>query len=129
MADELPHIGPAEPAVATKPQVHVSNDDQPFTAKPFAPLIGFLELGESELTNPTQTQLQEIWDFLGEDTSSELTSERLYALRTLENKLAPPKIGQTRLSKVHSYIQAQRVVKQAEKWRDAHYKRIDDGGS
>lgn len=124
---ELPHIGPAE-ATATSPSTPATptNDDQPFTAKPFAPLVGFLDVGESELTNKNQTMLQEIWDYLGKDSKSELTSERLYALRSLENRLSAPRLGQSRLFKIHGYIQAQREVERAEKWRDSHYRNIDD---
>lgn len=126
---DLPQIGPQEPPTQTvsPPKVPVSNDDQLFTAKPFAPLIGFLGIGESELTNKNQTALNEIWDYLGKETKSELTSERLHALQSLENRLSPPRIGQSRLYKVHSYIQAQHIVEQAEKWRDGHMKGVDNG--
>lgn len=122
----LPHIGPAETAEPPKVQPPPSNDDQPFTAKPFAPLIGFLDVGESELTNQNQTLLQEIWDYLGQESKSELTIERLQALRSLENRLSPPKIGQSRLHKIHGYVQAQRMVEQAEKWRNGHLKEIHE---
>lgn len=121
---DLPHIGPPEPTQTAEPPKPVSNDDQPFTARPYAPLIGFLELGESELNNLNQTKLQEIWDYLSKD--SELTSERLYQLRMLENRLSPPKIGQSRLEKLHDYIKAQNIVEQAEKWRDGHLKGVKD---
>lgn len=123
---ELPHIGPPEtkaPATAPELPTAPSNDDQPHTAKPFAPLVGFLDIGESEMTNKTQTVLQEIWDYLAEETNSELISEKLHALSALENRLSPPKIGQSRLIKIHQYIQAQKAVSQAEKWRDVHLRR------
>lgn len=110
------------PVEAPKVPVALSNDDQPFTAKPFAPLIGFLEVGESELTNKTQTLLNEIWDYLGEESKSDTRIERLHALRQLENRLGPARIGQSRLHKIHGYIQAQRLVKKAEAWRDSQLK-------
>jgi len=120
---DLPHIGPAEPATTTTP-VAVSNSDQPFEARPFGPLIGFLEVGESELTNKNETTLNEIWEYLAKESKSELTSERLHALRVLESKLSPPKLGQSRLQKIAAYIQAQKVVDDAEKWRDGHLRSI-----
>lgn len=122
---DLPHIGPVEVTEPPKVPAPASNDDQPFTARPFGPLVGFLELGESELTNQNETILQEIWDYLGKESGSETTVERLHALRQLENKLAPPRIGQSRLAKIHSYVQAQQIVEKAEKWRDGHMRGIN----
>lgn len=122
---ELPQIGPQTPAEPTVAVGNPTNDDQPFTAKPFAPLVGFLELGESELTNKTQTALSEIWEYLSKETNSELISDRLMALRSLESRLSPPKIGQSRFYKVHQYIKAQQEVQRAEKWRNSFYKELD----
>lgn len=122
---DLPQIGPAEPKTEPTVAQSISNDDQPFTAKPFAPLVGFLEVGESELDNKMQTTLNEIWEFLGEESKSELTTDRLMALRNLENRLSPPRIGQSRLYKIHQYIKAQAEVQRAEKWRNSFYKEIN----
>lgn len=122
---ELPQVGPAEPVVEASTQVAPTNDDQPFEARPYGPLVGFLELGTDEMTNKNQTILNEIWEYLAKETNSELTSERLHALRALENKLSPPKIGQSRLQKIYGYIQAQKAVAQAEKWRDGHLRGIE----
>lgn len=121
---DLPQIGTPEPVEAPAAPAPASNDDQPFTAKPFAPLVGFLEVGESELTNKMQTTLGEIWEFLGEESKSELTTDRLMALRNLENRLSPPRIGQSRLYKIHQYVKAQQEVSRAEKWRNSFYKDI-----
>lgn len=123
---ELPQIGPQTPTETPTPIAVTTNDDQPFTAQPYAPLVGFLELGESELTNKTQTALNEIWDYLGSESSSELITDRLMALRTLENRLSPPKIGQSRFYKIHQYVKAQQEVARAEKWRNSFYKSIDE---
>lgn len=122
---DLPQIGPPETVETPKAPSPVNNDSQPFTAQPYAPLIGFLELG-NDIDNKTQTDLQEIWDYLGKETGSETTVERLYALRVLESRLSPPRLGQSRLNKVHSYIQAQQIVENAEKWRNGHLKKIED---
>lgn len=123
--NQLPHIGPPEPTVQPTATAAPINDDQPFTAKPFAPLVGFLDVGESELTNKTQTALNEIWEWLGKESKSELTTERLYALRSLENRLSPPSVGQSRLIKIHNYILAQKEVERAEKWRDGFMRGIE----
>lgn len=122
---DLPQIGTPETTEAPTTPAPVNNDDQPFTAKPFAPLVGFLEVGESELTNKMQTTLNEIWEFLGQESKSELTTDRLMALRNLENRLSPPRIGQSRLYKIHQYVKAQQEVSRAEKWRNSFYKEIN----
>ena len=124
--NDLPHIGPAEPAGGSPTSTLTPvNDEQHFTAKPFAPLVGFLDIGESELTNKTQTALNELWEYLGKESKSELTSERLYALRSLENRLSPPRLGQSRLNVVHNYILAQAEVSRAEEMRNSHLRSID----
>jgi hypothetical protein len=101
--------------------------DQIYTAKPYAPLVGFLEVPAADLDNKTQTLLEDMWSYLGEESKSDSIAERLHALRVLETRLGSPRIGQSRLYKIASYINAQKAVKRAEEMRDAHLKEIPDG--
>lgn len=122
-AVNLPTIGPKDSPTEESVTVAVA-DNTGFSAKPFAPLVGFMDIGESELTGKTQDILNDIWEYLGAD--AETTVDRLYALRQLENRLSPPKLGQSRLHRIHGYIQAQRAVQKMEKMRDSYLKEIKE---
>lgn len=63
-------------------------------------------------------QLRTVWGYLGEKFPRKQLQERLHQLRKIESKLGQPKLGQTRLSRIHDYITAQKMVEDAEKWRD-----------
>lgn len=63
-------------------------------------------------------KLREVWDYLRQEYPKQPLQERFHQLRSLESRIGQPKLGQTRLGKLHSYIRAQQMVKQAEKWRD-----------
>lgn len=125
---DLPSIGPAETVnpATSQPNATVVNDYQPFTARPYGPLLGFLDIGKSELTNKAQAELQELWDYLGKVTNSETTSERLHALRLMESRLSPPRIGQSRFEKLYNYVRAQQEVERAEDWRNNLMKGTDE---
>lgn len=122
--NELPHIGPPEPTTPTETPVAVNDDSLGHVSQPYAPLIGFMDIGESELTSETRDMLNNIWEYLGNESDSELTIDRLYALRQLENRLSPAKIGQSRLHRIHGYIQSQRAVEKMEKMRDSYLREI-----
>lgn len=81
------------------------------------PLISYLDLEEKE-SNRFEHQLGMIWNYLGEQTKSELASERLDSLRQLENRLSPPKIGESRVGRLTQYIKSRQVVADAEKWHN-----------
>lgn len=63
-------------------------------------------------------KLRAIWGYLGEKFPRALLQERLHQLRKMESKMGQPKLGQSRLGRLHDYIQAQKMVEDAERWRD-----------
>lgn len=81
------------------------------------PLTGFLQLVSP--TSAEQDKLKEIWSYVEEMTDSELETERLWAVRNIEQKLAAPRLGQTRLDQLYQYVTTDRQAKAAEKLRDS----------
>lgn len=76
-----------------------------------APLQGLLGL-----SNPTGHELGEmkvIWEYLREVSTG--VGDLLYQFRQLENRMSPPKLGESRLGKVYNYVTIQSKVKQYEK--------------
>lgn len=63
-------------------------------------------------------KLRSVWAYLGEKFPSKGLQERIHQLRKIESKLGQPKLGQSRLGRIHSYINAQKMVEDAERWRD-----------
>lgn len=63
-------------------------------------------------------KLRNVWAYLGEKFPQAPLQERLHQLRQIENKLGQPRLGQTRLGRIHDYLQAQKMVENAERWRD-----------
>lgn len=118
MAD-LPHIGPPEPAEEIpQPASPPKNDDLPAAQQPYAPLIGYFEI-EGLPTNEEREKMNQIWEYLGTLTKSEQISERLHALRSLENRIAPPRIGETRLGRLLFYAKADKIAQESLQRRDA----------
>lgn len=63
-------------------------------------------------------KLRAIWGYLGEKYPSKQLLERKHQLRQIELKLGEVKLGQSRLGRIHDYIMAQKMVEDAERWRD-----------
>lgn len=63
-------------------------------------------------------KLRTIWGYLSEKFPKALLQERLHQLRKMEQKMGQPKLGQSRLGRLHDYIHAQKMVEDAERWRD-----------
>jgi hypothetical protein len=74
---------------------------------PLSGLLGIHDPGPRQ-----QTQLKEIWDFLAEKANG--TGDLLHQFRHLENRMSPPRLGETRLGKVYNYVALQRQLKQTE---------------
>lgn len=74
------------------------------------PLSGFLGVNSPE--GRSRTQMKEVWDFFVEDAQG--TGDALYKLKQTEMKMSPPKLGETRLSKLFNYVRLQAQQKQIE---------------
>jgi len=75
------------------------------------PLQGFL--GVEEPGARQRTQLKEIWDYFGEDSQG--TGDALYKIKMTEMKMTAPKLGESRLSKLASYVKLHIQMKDLEK--------------
>lgn len=62
-------------------------------------------------------RLQRVWEFLQAKHPNKSLNEYKYQLRRLEDKIGVPRIGETRLGKLHQYTQAQQHVEEALRWR------------
>lgn len=62
-------------------------------------------------------RLERVWEYLQEKYPNQSLNEYKYQLRRLEDKIGVPRIGETRLGKLHQYIQAQKHVEEALRWR------------
>lgn len=96
--------------------VAVIRQHQPENLSEVEPLIGFLGVADPQ-DRQNRTMLKEIWSHLKDRPK---TSEKLVALRDMESRLGMPKLGESRLSKLYSYIKAQEAVDEAEKIRNQY---------
>lgn len=83
-----------------------------------SPLVGFFDI-DRKTTNKEQQQLTEIMDFLEGDTDTSVEANIYVAIRNIEEKLTSPKIGETRIGKIHDYVKTLKMIKQAEDERDS----------
>lgn len=63
-------------------------------------------LGMPSPTHQEVTDMQQIWEFLSKDAKS--VGEALSNLRSIENKLAAPQVGENRLTIIKNYIKVMR---------------------
>lgn len=83
-----------------------------------APLNNYFDL-DRKISNKEKQQLEQIMEFLEEDTDTKVEGNIYVALRNIEEKLTSPKLGETRIGKIHNYIKVLQEIKQAEKERDS----------
>lgn len=62
-------------------------------------------------------KMEAIWEYFSKE--SENTGDMLYKIRQLENRLASPQLGMTRLQNVFQYITVSNTISSAEKQRDS----------
>lgn len=63
-------------------------------------------------------KLRGVWQLLREQFPNKPVQEYLHQLRQIESKLGAPRIGQSRLNRVHGYLMIQKQIEDAERWRD-----------
>lgn len=83
-----------------------------------APLNNFFDI-DRKTTNKEKQQLKDIMEFLEKDTDTKNEANIYVALRNIEEKLTSPKIGETRIGKIHNYIKTLKAIKEAEEERDS----------
>lgn len=58
--------------------------------------------------------------FIASNIKAEDNADLLYQVRQIENRLAPPKLGESRLDVVYGFLRAKAAVDNAEKLRDSY---------
>lgn len=72
------------------------------------PLQGFL--GVDDAGARQRTQMKTIWDFFGKDAQG--VGDALFRIKQTEIKMNPPRLGESRLSKLYNYVQLQTKTKE-----------------
>lgn len=87
-------------------------------------LAGFFEIDRMGFAE--EERINSIYQYLREKHSGQPMNELVYQLRQIESRIGPPRLGESRLYRVYSYVKGQRMVEDAERWRDSV---ITTGGS
>ena len=69
--------------------------------------------------SPSAKQKDQL-NFIAGQVEAKDNADLLFQLRSLEQRFAPPKLGETRLSVLYNYLRLQHQVKSAEKLRDTY---------
>jgi hypothetical protein len=100
-----------------QPQEEKTPDPSPLTTAPqFLPLQGFLNINNP--TGKESTQLQDIWEHFVKHTEPKTPGNILAVVRSVENKLSPAKLGETRLGKIHNFVKLQEQIRGLEAERE-----------
>ena len=74
--------------------------------------------GLDHATTADRAQLQAVWDYFAAESDNE--ADILYKLRQMENRLAQPPLGVSRLSHLNDYIHVLSNVRLAERAQDQY---------
>lgn len=88
------------------PQQHIS------------PLASFLNVDTQD--PKTTEKLNYIYTELRQDTKEFNEGDMLHKLRSLEQRMGMPALGESRIGKIYNYLRASEQVRKAEKLRDAY---------
>lgn len=79
-----------------------------------SPVAGLLGI-----SSPSAKERDQL-DFISGQVEAKDEADMLYQLRSLEQRLAPPKLGETRLGVLYHYLRLQHQIKNTEKLRDTY---------
>lgn len=91
--------------------VEVKQVDQTGTPQDFLPLSGMMDI--SEPGKEDSEKLSTVWDYFKADGKS--NAEILYAIKSLENRMASPTLNETRLNKVYQWVRVRKDIESNEK--------------
>lgn len=77
----------------------------------FLPLSGMMDI--SEPGKEDSEKLSTVWDYFKADGKS--NAEILYAIKSLENRMASPTLNETRLNKVYQWVRVRKDIESNEK--------------
>ncbi len=70
-----------------------------------------------DVTDAQRAKFEVIWKHFSDEADS--VGDLMYKLRQLENRLGSPAIGESRLTRLHSYVKISAQIKDSEKQRDS----------
>lgn len=103
-----------EIVVTPKDNGHMDVEVKPSEAgvvQEFTPLSGMMDI--TEPSKEDSEKLSTVWDyFKGENKSN---AEILYAIKSLENRMAAPSLNESRLNKVYQWVRVRKDIESNEK--------------
>lgn len=105
--DENIIVTPTDKGVETSIErtTHIETTD-------FTPLQGMM--GMQEATKEDREQLSDVWKYFNPD-GKKSAAEVMWAVRDVENKLQPARMGETRFSKVLEYVKLRKSIETDER--------------
>lgn len=73
--------------------------------------------GVDDVSDAQKAKFETIWKHFSDEADS--VGDLMYKLRQLENRLGSPAIGESRLTRIYSYVKISAQIKDAEKQRDS----------
>lgn len=96
----------------TGAEVTVDQTTTPSETVDYTPLQGMLNVEEP--TTDDKDALKAVWDYFNPD-GKKSAAEVMWAVRDVENKLQPARMGETRLNKVYEYVRLRKDIETNEK--------------
>ena len=91
-----------------QPESSISNSSESMLVDPI--LKGFFRINENELSQKDRSRLDEINDFLGDDSDF----DKLGVLKDIRYKLGSPRLGTSEIDHIHRYVRIKNSIKQKE---------------
>lgn len=112
MSDPIIELGKAQEAEATPTAIAEAIQESRAVAET-GPLAGFLDVG-----TPDKAERDKL-DYIRQSLGKEGV-DLLMEVRGLEQRLAPPRLGESRLGLLYNYVRSLEAVKRAESERDRY---------
>lgn len=104
--------------ITVTPKTTTATPDANFVADDIGPIAGLLGLDRTTISPQDTSALEEIYKFVRGDAKEMTELELLYKVRTLENRLGIPSLGERRLDKLARYVKLQSQIDNLTKARD-----------
>lgn len=78
----------------------------------YTPIQGML--GVEEPTSSDKDNLKDVWTYFNPD-GKKSAAEVMWAVRDVENKLEPARMGETRLNKIYEYVKLRKTIEENER--------------
>lgn len=81
-------------------EVHSPEPQSDLSLTELLPVQGFLGIEDPGARQ--RTQMKAIWDYFGRDSQG--TGDALFKIKQTELRMSPPKLGESRLSKLYNFV-------------------------